>query len=182
MFDLLIPPAHAAEKNQDLFTAMTSDPKWFIFYGLVTFFAILWRAGAFSAITGILDARAKRIENELAEAASLRAQAAKLLAEYQAKRTAAEAEAKAIIAQAQNDALALRAQASKDLEAELARREAQTAERIQRAEANALAEVRSVAADAAVEAAERLLRERLTSADQARLVSEGAKDLAKRFA
>jgi F-type H+-transporting ATPase subunit b len=67
------------------------------------------------------------------------------------------------------------------LEAELARREAMTAERIQRAEATAMAEVRSVAADAAVEAAEALLRQRLSPADQARLVVEGAKELAARF-
>jgi F-type H+-transporting ATPase subunit b len=182
MLDLLITPAHAAEKDQDLVTAMTSDPKWFIFYGLLVFFAILWRAGAFKAIAGMLDARAKKIETELAEAASLRAQAAKLLAEYQAKRTAAEAEAKEIVAQARSDADALRTQAAKDLEAELARREAHTAERIQRAEANAQAEVRNVAVDAAVEAAERFLRERLTAGDQARLITEGAKELTKRFA
>lgn len=182
MLDWLIPPAYAAEKEQDLLTAMTTDPKWFIFYGLVVFFAIVWRAGGFRAIAAMLDARAKKIETDLAEAARLREEAAKLLADYQAKRTAAETEAKEIVTQARQDADALRAQAAKDLEAELKRREAMTAERIQRAEATALAEVRGVAADAAIEAAERLLKQKLTGADQSRLVSEGAAELAKRFA
>jgi F-type H+-transporting ATPase subunit b len=181
MLDWLIPAAHAAEKEQDLLTAMTSDPKWYIFYGLVVFFVIVWRAGGFAAITGMLDARAKKIETDLAEAASLRAQAAKLLADYQAKRVAAEAEAQQIVEAAQRDADALRAQAAKDLEGELARREAMTTERIQRAEATAMAEVKGVAADAAVAAAERLLRQRLSAGDHARLVVEGAADLAKRF-
>jgi F-type H+-transporting ATPase subunit b len=182
MLDLLIPPAHAAEKEQDLLTAMTSDPKWFIFYGLAVFFLIVWRAGGFAAITNMLDARAKKIETDLAEAANLRAQAAKLLADYEAKRLAAEAEAAAIVSQARQDADALRAQAAKDLDAELARREAMTAERIQRAEATAFAEVRGVAADAAIEAAEALLRQRLGAGDQSRLIAQGAKELAVRFA
>lgn len=181
MLDLLIPPAYAADKEQDLLTAMTTDPKWFIFYGLCVFFLIVWRAGAFAAIAGMLDARAKKIETDLAEAANLRAQAARLLADYQAKRTAAEAEAKEIVEDAKKDADALRAQAAKDLEIELARREAMTAERIQRAEATAQAEVRGVAADAAIEAAERLLRGKLTGADHARLVAEGAAELRRSF-
>ena len=181
MLDWLIPAAHAAEKEQDLLTSMTSDPKWFIFYGMAAFFFIVWRAGGFAAIAAMLDNRAKKIETDLAEAASLRAQAAKLLADYQAKRIAAEAEAQQIVADAHKDADALRAQAAKDLDAELARREAMTAERIQRAEATAMAEVKGVAADAAVAAAERLLRQRLSPSDQARLVAEGAAELAKRF-
>ena len=181
MLDLLIAPAYAAEKEQDLLTAMTSDPKWFIFYGLLVFCAIVWRAGGFAAIANMLDGRAKKIETDLAEAANLRAQAAKLLADYEAKRLAAEKEAADIIAKARQDADALRAQAAKDLQAELARRETMTAERIQRAEATAMSEVRNVAADAAVEAAEALLRQRLNAGDQSRLIVQGAKELAQRF-
>lgn len=183
MIDLLIAPAYAAEaaKDASLFTQMTTDPKWFIFYGLLVFFGVVWRAGGFRAITGMLDARAKRIETELNDAKALREQAAALLADYKAKHAQAEAEAARIVAQAKDDADALRAQAAKDLEAELKRRDAMTAERIARAESQAKSEVRTVAAEAAIEAAERMLKARLTGADHVRLVAEGAKDLPRKF-
>lgn len=157
------------------------DPVLWVFYGLVIFLLVVWRAGGFKVVLGALDARAKRIADELAEAERLRTEAAALLAEYKSKRAAAEAEARAIIAQARADSDALRLQARQDLEAEIARREKLTEERIARAEAVAQAEVRALAADAAIAAAERLLKAELTRERQQALVRDGAEELRRRF-
>lgn len=158
--------------------AFLTDPKWFILYGIAAFLFLVYRGGGFKAITQGLDDRATKIASELKEAEALRAQAASLLAEYKAKQSAAEAEAKAIVAQAKTDADALRAQAQKDLEADLKRREALTAERIKRAEAQAQADVRAAAVDAAIAAAEKMLRAELTAERQGALIAAGVKDLA----
>lgn len=160
---------------------LIKDPVMWVFYGLVLFFLILWRAGAFKAILGALDARSKAIADELAEAERLRRDAAALLAEYKAKRTAAESEARAIIAQARADSEAMRLQARQELDAELARREKLTEERIARAEAAAQAEIRALAAEAAIAAAEQMLKAELTPQRQAALVRDGADELRRRF-
>ena len=57
---------------------------------LVIFLAILVKFGVPGAIVKALDARGEKVAQELAEARRLRQEAEKLLAEYDAKRKAAE--------------------------------------------------------------------------------------------
>ncbi|HVY03442.1 MAG TPA: ATP F0F1 synthase subunit B, partial [Caulobacterales bacterium] len=64
----------------------------------------------------------------------------------------------------------------------LARHERAAADKIARAEAQALADVRAAAAEAAVQAAEKLLRERLTPAAQAALVDRGVAEIERKLA
>jgi F-type H+-transporting ATPase subunit b len=160
---------------------LLGDAKIWIAIGIGVFLLLVQRMGGFKAIADGLDARGQRIANELSEAERLRAEAEALLAKAKARQAAAEEEAKGIVAQAKSDADALRVEAKRELEADLKRREALTEERIQRAEAKAQADVRSAAADAAIEAAERLLKTNLTPDRQAALVAEGARELARRF-
>jgi F-type H+-transporting ATPase subunit b len=180
--DVLIFAAAAAEGAQgkaDMFTQMTSDPKWFIFYCMLGFFALLAWQGVHKFIFKALDDRAAGIAKELAEAKRLREEAEKLLSEYKAKEAAATAEAGRIVADAKADAEKLRADAARELDADLTRRAAMVEERIKRAETQAAADIRGAAADAAVAAAEKLLRGGVDAGVQSRLVSDAAKGLAK---
>lgn len=128
-----------------------------VFIGILIFFAIIWRVGAFKAVFGGLDNRAAGIRKELEEAANLREQAAEALALAERRQQDADKEAEAIIEQAKADAKAMLEEAHKDLADKITRREAQAAARIARAEAEAANEVRRAAADAATEAARRVM-------------------------
>lgn len=149
---------------------------------LVLFLLAAWRMGAFKGMAGALDKRAHAIANSLAEAGRLRAEAETLLKQSQDQSRLAEAEAQAIIAEAHRDAQSLRLKLQQALEADLARRSRQAEERIARAEARAVADVQAAAARAAVAAAEQQLREAMTPALQAQLVSQGGDEVRARMA
>ena len=128
-----------------------------------------------------LDARSQAIGKELHEARRLREEAEALLAQYEAKRAAANAEAETIVAHAKEQAAALAEETRVQMKAAIERREQQAKDRIAQAEQKATADVRAAAADAAIAAAERLLRQRMTPDAQSRLIAEGAKELARTF-
>jgi F-type H+-transporting ATPase subunit b len=169
----------AAHGKGDLLTQMTTDPKWFIAYCMILFFGLLIWQGVQKVIFKALDDRAAGIAKELAEARRLREEAARLLGEYKAKEKLAAAEAQQIVADAKATADKMRADAARDLDAEMARREQLVEERIKRAEAQAAADIRGAAADAAIAAAEKLLRGGVDAAIQGRLVADAAQGLAK---
>jgi F-type H+-transporting ATPase subunit b len=169
----------AAHGKGDLLTQMTTDPKWFIAYCMILFFGLLIWQGVHKFIFKALDDRAAGIAKELAEARRLREEAARLLGEYKAKEMLAAAEAQQIVADAKATADKMRADAARDLDAEMARREQLVEERIKRAEAQAAADIRGAAADAAIAAAEKLLRGGVDAAIQGRLVADAAQGLAK---
>jgi F-type H+-transporting ATPase subunit b len=122
-------------------------------------------------IAKALDERADAIRRELDEARRLREEAQKLLADYQAKHRNVAAEADAIVDLARREAEAL----AHETRASLAE------EKIARAEAQALDEVRASAIDAAVAAAERLLREKASGSAGAQLVDQSIRDLKGRM-
>ena len=156
----------AGKEGQDtLLTPFTDTVTHLVMIGVLIFFAIVWRMGAFKAVLGNLDSRADAIRAELEQAANLREQAAESLALAERRQQDAEKEAEAIIEQAKLDAKAFLADAKKDLSDKIARREAQAAARIARAEAEAASEVRRAAADAATEAARRVMADQ-TGVDQ----------------
>lgn len=160
------PAALAAEGHGEdtLLTPFGDTVTHLVFLGILIFFAIIWRVGAFKAVFGGLDKRADTIKAQLEEAASLREQASEALALAERRQQDADKEAEAIIEQAKADAKAMLEEAKKDLADKIARREAQAANRIARAEAEAANEVRRAAADAATEAARRVMAEQ-SSAD-----------------
>ena len=148
----------ASEFGQDtLLTPFSDTVTHLVFLGILIFFAIIWRVGAFKTVLGGLDNRAEAIRKELEEAANLREQAAEALALAERRQQDADKEAEAIIEQAKRDAKAFLEEAKKDLADKIARREAQATARIARAEAEAASEVRRAAADAATEAARRVM-------------------------
>lgn len=149
--------------------------------GLVLFFVLLVYLKVPAAVAGMLDQRSQTIAKELHEARRLREEAEKLLADYQAKRAAAEVEAKAIVDTAKEQAALVAAETRANMVAAMQRREKQAEDRIASAGSKASDEVRAAAADAAIAAAERMIRERMSETAQAALVQEGAADLKRKF-
>lgn len=122
------------------------------------FMAIVWKIGGFSALAAGLDKRGAKIKAELEDARILREEAQRVLADYQKKRLAAEAEAAEIVRNAKVEAERLAAEAHAKLTDFVARRTRMAQQKIAQAEAQATADVRAAAADAAVKASEAILR------------------------
>lgn len=151
------------------------------FIALLLFFGLLVYLKVPGQILGALDGQSQKIAKELHDARDLREQAEKLLAEYQAKRAAAEAEAKAIVDAAKDQAAAVAEETRASMMAAMARREKQAEDRIASAGAKAADEVRAAAVEAAVAAAEKLIRERMNDKTQGALVSDGVAELKRKF-
>jgi F-type H+-transporting ATPase subunit b len=104
-----------------------------------------------------LDHRAERIKAELDDARRLKDEAAKVLAEYKARRASAEREAEDIITNAKAEAERIATDAKTKMEDFVARRTKTAESKIALAEAQAVADVRAAAAEAAVTAAGTIL-------------------------
>lgn len=151
------------------------------FVALLLFFGLLIYLKVPQQIAGMLDSRSQAIAKELHEARRLREEAEALLADYETKRAAAETEAQAIVEAAKEQAAAVAEETRLAMQAAMARRERQAEDRIQSAETKAADEVRAAAADAAIAAAERMLRERMNDQAQSQLVREGVADMKRKF-
>jgi F-type H+-transporting ATPase subunit b len=147
-----------------------------------TSLATLWATIAFLIFVGImlyikvpamvsksLDERAGRIRNELDEARRLREEAQALLAEYQKKRKEAEQEAAEIVEAARREAGVLAEEAHKRTEDYVTRRAAVAEQKIAQAEREAIAEVRANAVDLAVDAARKVLGDKVDAQANAEL-------------
>ncbi len=151
------------------------------FLALLLFIGLLVYLKVPAAILSALDKRSAEIGHELHEARRLREEAEKLLAEYEAKRIAAEAEARAIVEAAKEQAVAVAEETRQSMMAAMARREQQAEDRIKSAETKATDEVRAAAAEAAIAAAEKLIRARMNDATQGTLVQTAVGDLKRNF-
>jgi F-type H+-transporting ATPase subunit b len=140
------------------------------------FLAIVWKVGGFSALVSGLDKRGAKIKAELEDARILREEAQRVLADYQKKRLAAEAEAAEIVRTAKVEAERLATEAHAKLTDFVARRTKMAEQKIAQAEAQATAEVRAAAADAAVKASEQILRGRVATDGESLLV-KGLQDV-----
>ena len=149
------------------------EPEFWVAVAFFIFVAFLIYIGAHRIILGSLDQRHDRIKAELDEARRLREEAQKLLADYQRKQQEAESEAESIIANARAEAERVAAEAHVRMEELVARRTAIAQTKIAQAEAQALADVRAAAADAAVAAAEKILRETAKGKVADELIAKG---------
>lgn len=137
---------------------MLSNPTFWTGVAFVIFFAVLGYYGTHKKVAASLDARGKRIANELEEARRLRADAEALLREYQAKREAAEREAAEIVSSAREEAERMGRDAQERMADFVRRRTAAAEAKIAQAEAQATADVRNAAIAAAVAASTQVLR------------------------
>ncbi len=153
------------------------DATFWSLVALVIFLGLLAYLKVPAMLGRSLDARADRIRNELDEARRLREEAQQLLAEYQRKRKEAEKEAADIIAAARREADMLASEARQRTEEYVARRSALAENKIAQAERDAVNEVRSRAVDIAVEAAGKLLAQRVDAKASADLFKSALKDV-----
>lgn len=154
-----------------------STAEFWVFITFLIFIGILFYFRVPALIGKALDKRGEGIRTELDEARRLREEAQALLAEYQRKAREAEEDAKVIVEQARHEAEALAAETKKSLSENLARRTKLAEEKIARAEAQAVSEVRASAVEAAVGAAETILKERVSGNIAKGLIETSIKDL-----
>ena len=149
--------------------------------GFVLVIALLVWKGVPGIVGKMLDERAAVISAELDEAKRLRAEAAALLIDYQKRAAGAEAEAQAIVADARAEAARFAEESRAGLTTQIARREAAARDKIAQAEAAALNEIRSLAADAAVSGAQKLILARLDEKRASGLISDSIKSLGEKL-
>lgn len=147
-----------------------------IFLGIVIFVA-----KAPKMVAAQLDAKRDAIQNDLDEAARIRAEAERLLAELKAERVEAEKQVRDMLAAAEEQARAYEADAKARLEESLARRQQLAERKIANAEAQAEAEVRATAVDLAARMAEQVLADRLSGAKSDPLVDRAIPLIAEKL-
>ncbi len=153
------------------------EAEFWVGVAFFVFVALLGYVGAHRLILASLDQRRDKIKSELDEARRLREDAEKLLAEYRRRQRDAESEAQTIIRNAQAEAERIADEAHARLEELIARRTAIAQTKIAQAEAQALADVRAAAADAAVTAAEKILRQTAKGKVADDLIAKGIEDV-----
>jgi F-type H+-transporting ATPase subunit b len=157
------------------------EAEFWVGVAFVIFLVLLWRLGAHRSLIGSLDDRRSKVEGELAEARRLKSEAEALLAQYRKKQREAETEAAAIVAQAKVEAEEIAAEAKSRMEEFVARRSKMAEAKIAQAETQALADVRAAAADAAVRASEKVLRETVQGKAADALIASAIRDVKARL-
>jgi len=160
---------------------MLHEPEFWVAVGFVMVIALLVWKGVPGMVGKMLDQRAAVITAELEEARRLRTEAAALLADYQKRAAGAEAEARSIVAAATEEAAQFAKESRTALEAQIARRAAAAQDKIAQAEAQALSEIRGLAADTAVNAARKLIAERLDESRAKTLIADSIKGLGEKL-
>jgi len=153
------------------------DAEFFVAVGFILFVLLLAYLGVHKQLAAALDGRAKQIGDELAQAQKLREEAAAVLASFEKKKIEAEAEAQAIVAQAKTEAELLAKETRERLQEFVARRTKQAEQKIAMAEAQATSDVRAAAADAAVKAAETVLKGETAGPAGAALIDKGIAEI-----
>src|SRR3569623_3130689 len=159
---------------------MQIDAEFWVIVAFVIFLGGVVYLRVPGMLTRAVDGQIKKIEDELARAATLRAEAEALLKSYAGKAQQAEIEAESIVTAAHEEAERLAEGAAAALEALIVRRTRAVEEKIAQAEQQALADVRGRSADIAVEAARLLLRQQMVQKGEA-LVSQAIKDVAAKL-
>jgi F-type H+-transporting ATPase subunit b len=136
---------------------MFAEPETWVAFAFVILMGVFAYVGVHRTVLKALDNRSERIKAELDDARRLKDEAAKVLADYKARRATAEQEANEIIANAKAEAERIAGEAKAKMEDFVARRTKTAESKIALAEAQALADVRAAAADAAVQAASSIL-------------------------
>ncbi|QDL95857.1 ATP F0F1 synthase subunit B [Rhodopseudomonas palustris] len=157
--------------------AIFAEAETWVAISFVILLGVFAYLGVHRTVLQALDKRRDRIKAELDEARKLKDEAAKLLADYRARRASAEREAQAIVESAKADAERIAAEAKAKLEDFVARRTKSAESKIALAEAQALADVRAAAAEAAVAAASRILSESVKGNLADELVTKGIQEV-----
>ena len=160
---------------------MLHEPEFWVAVGFVMVIALLLWKGVPAMVGKMLDQRAAVISAELDEARRLRSEAAALLADYQKRAAGAEAEARAIVDAATAEAAQFQKESRATLDAQIQRRAAAAQDKIAQAEAAAVNEIRTLAADSAVGAAQKLIAARMDANRASSLIAESIKGVSEKL-
>ena len=152
---------------------------WVALAMLAVFAVLIWKKVP-AAIGKALDAKIALIRDQLAEAESLRKEAEALKAEYEAKAASADKDRETLLERARHEADEIVAKAKTDAEALVERRTRMAEDKIAAEERAAVEQLRAAAADAAANAAAKLIAERHDAGTDAKLVDQAIKELAGR--
>ena len=152
---------------------MFTEPETWVAIAFFILLAVFAWLGIHRSVLSALDRRAQRIKAELDDARRLKEEAAKLLADYQARRASAEREAQDIVTNAKAEAERIAAEARTRMEDFVARRTKTAENKIALAEAQAVADVRAAAAEAAVAAASTVLSQSVKGSVADDLLAKG---------
>jgi F-type H+-transporting ATPase subunit b len=168
-------PVHEAEPTAFGLT----PPAWIALAMLVVIAMLIWKKVP-GAIAGALDSKISLIREQLAEAEALRKEAEALKAEYEAKAASADKDREALLERARHEADEIVAKAKTDAEALVERRTRIAEDKIAAEERLAVEQLRASAADAAAQAAARLIAERHDASTDAQIVDRAIKEMAGR--
>src|SRR5215813_5092599 len=157
------------------------EPETWVAVAFVILMIVFAWLGIHRTVLTALDHRAERIKAELDDARKLKDEAAKVLAEYKARRATAEREAADIVANAKAEAERIAADAKVKMEDFVARRTKTAESKIAMAEAQALADVRAAAADAAVQAASTILSQSVKGSLADDLLAKGIAEVRQKL-
>ena len=157
------------------------EPETWVAIAFIILMGVFAWLGVHRTVLTALDHRADRIRGELDDARRLKEEAAKVLAEYKAKRATAEREAAEIVANAKAEAERIAAEAKTKMEDFVARRTKTAEGKIALAEAQALADVRAAAADAAVQAASTILSQSVKGSLADDLLAKGIAEVRQKL-
>jgi F-type H+-transporting ATPase subunit b len=160
---------------------MFSEPEFWVAVAFVILMGVFAYVGVHRTVLTALDHRRDRIKAELDDASRLKQEAAKLLAEYQARRSRAEREAEDIIASAKAEAERIASDAKAKMEDFVVRRTKTAESKIAQAEAQAVADVRAAAANAAVAAASTILSQSVTGSIADGLLAKGIAEIREKL-
>ncbi|WP_339832064.1 ATP F0F1 synthase subunit B [uncultured Parvibaculum sp.] len=160
---------------------MFASPDFWVLISFLMFIGLLVYFKVPGMIVGLLDKRAADIAAELDEARRLREEAQQLLASYQRKQRDAMKEAEDIVAQAKVEAENLAKEIRANMELQVERRTKLAEDKIAQAESQALSEVRATAAEVAIGAARNVIADKVTAAEDEKLVERSIADLASKL-
>ena len=161
-----------------MMTELFSDAHFWVGVAFLLFIGLMVAVGVHKLAWNVLGESGRKVQAQLDEAASLRAEAQSLLEGIKVERLAAEKQAAEMLAAAKEEALRLQAEAQVKLAEQITRRGQMAERKIAQAEAQAEAEVRAAAADLASAMAEKVLIQRLAGAKSDPLIDKAIGQLA----
>jgi F-type H+-transporting ATPase subunit b len=153
-----------------------AEPLHWVVISFVLFFVIFGKK-LWTALAGMLDARAASVRAEMDEAARLKSEAETMLKEAEATRARAQADAKTLIEGAAAEAARVAEATRAEAEASAKRREQMALDRIAAAQKQAVDEVRTAAAEVATIAARQVIAEGLSPESSAALIDQAIAQL-----
>lgn len=152
---------------------------WVALAVLIVFALLIWKKVP-GAVGRALDSKIALIRDQLAEAESLRKEAEKLKAEYEAKSASVDKDREALLERARHEADEIVAKAKTDAEALIGRRTRMAEDKIAAEERTAVEQLRSAAADAAAKAAAKIIADHHDASTDAKLVDQAINEISGR--